>query len=271
MKVLVANRGEIAVRIIRTCRELGLKSVAVFSEGDENALHTRFADESVCIGPTLASESYLNINKVLEAAQKSGADAIHPGYGFLSENAEFARAVEDAGIIFIGPTPDVIGLTGDKLAARRIAKEAGLPVLSGSDAPIGDDTPADMVQQIKFPILIKAVSGGGGRGIRLARSAQEFDQMLAAAKKEAHASFGNDTVYLEELVQQARHIEIQILGDGKGKIVCLGERECSIQRRRQKLIEESPAHGLSQNLRRRLYEDALETCQSLKLPQPWNR
>ena len=264
MKILVANRGEIALRILRSCRELGIKSVAVFSEVDDNALHVRYADEAVCIGPAPAAGSYLNISAVLQAAIDTGVDAIHPGYGFLSENPEFAAAVENAGIQFIGPTAEVIALTGDKLAARRVAREAGLPVLSGSEEPLGDELPANLANQIRYPVLIKAVAGGGGRGIRLAKSPADFDQMYAAARKEAMAAFGNDTVYLEQLVQSARHIEVQIMGDGKGNYLCLGERECSIQRRRQKLIEEAPAPGLSDRQRQRLYEDALKLARALE-------
>jgi acetyl-CoA carboxylase biotin carboxylase subunit len=263
MKVLVANRGEIAVRILRTCKELGLKSVAVYSESDEHALHTRYADEAVCIGPAQASQSYLNIQAIINAARDFGVDAIHPGYGFLSENAEFATAVEEAGMIFVGPTPRTIALTGDKLEARRVAKEAGLPVLSGSDGPLVGEVPAELISQIRYPILIKAVAGGGGRGIRLARNEKEFDRMFQAAKQEALAAFGNDTVYLEQLVQSARHIEVQILGDGKGNYLCLGERECSIQRRRQKLIEEAPAPHLTPDKRQRLYDDAIKLATAL--------
>jgi len=263
MKIMVANRGEIAVRILRTCRELGLKSVAVYSESDEHALHTRYADEAVCIGPAQASQSYLNIQAVIDAARDFGVDAIHPGYGFLSENAEFAAAVEAAGMIFVGPTPKTIEMTGDKLEARKVAKEAGLPVLSGSDGPLAGDVPADLINQIRYPILIKAVAGGGGRGIRLARNAKEFDRMYQAAKQEALAAFGNDTVYLEQLVQSARHIEVQILGDGQGNYLGLGERECSIQRRRQKLIEEAPAPNLTPDQRQRLYDDALKIAKAL--------
>jgi acetyl-CoA carboxylase biotin carboxylase subunit len=263
MKVLVANRGEIAVRILRTCRELGFPSVAVYSEADQESLHARYADEAVFIGPTPAAESYLNPEKVLQAAIESGADAIHPGYGFLSENAAFAQAVEDAGLIFIGPKPETIALTGDKLAARRIAREAGLPVLPGPDEAILDEIPASMLKKVIYPVLIKAVSGGGGRGIRLAHNAAELDVMVQAARQEALAAFGDDTVYFEPLVQQARHIEIQIIGDGHGRILHLGERECSIQRRRQKLIEESPAPSLSPAMRQKLYEAAMNLGKAL--------
>jgi len=263
MKVLVANRGEIAVRILRACRDLGFPSVAVYSEADRQAMHTRYADEAVEIGPTPAAESYLNIEKILLAAQESGADAVHPGYGFLSENTAFARAVEDAGLVFIGPTPETISLTGDKLAARRTAREAGLPVLAGPDVPLHDEIPNALLKKVTYPVLIKAVSGGGGRGIRLAKNSSELEVMVQAARQEALASFGDDTVYFEPLVQQARHIEIQIIGDGLGRILCLGERECSIQRRRQKLIEESPAPSLSPGMRRKLYDAAVSLGKAL--------
>ncbi|NLG99871.1 MAG: acetyl-CoA carboxylase biotin carboxylase subunit [Chloroflexi bacterium] len=263
MKVLVANRGEIALRVMRTCRELGFPTVAVYSEADSDSLPVRYADESVCIGPTPAAESYLNIEAVIDAARKSGADAVHPGYGFLSENEHFARAVEAAGLIFIGPRPETIALTGDKLAARRVAREAGLPVLPGKDVPV-DDNGADSIEgQVTFPVLIKAVAGGGGRGIRLARNKDEMEQMLSAARQEAAAAFGDGTCYLEPLVQNARHIEVQILGDGHGEILYLGERECSIQRRRQKLIEEAPAPGLSLAQRHHLFDAALKMAEAL--------
>ncbi len=263
MKVLVANRGEIALRVMRTCRELGFPSVAVYSDADKDSVPVRYADESVYLGPTPAAESYLKIPSVIEAARKSGADAIHPGYGFLAENEEFARAVEEAGIIFIGPRSETIALTGDKLAARRAAREAGLPVLPGKDVPVDEIVTGDLAEGVTFPVLIKAVSGGGGRGIRLARTAEELTQMMAIAQQEAQAAFGDNTVYLEPLVQNARHIEVQILGDGNGQILYLGERECSIQRRRQKLIEEAPAPGLSLALRHHLYDAALTLAEAL--------
>ncbi len=263
MKVLVANRGEIALRILRTCRELGFPSVAVYSDADRDSLAVRFADESVYLGPTAAAESYLNIGAVIEAARKSGAQAIHPGYGFLSENEEFARAVEGAGMVFIGPRPDTIAMTGDKLAARRIAREAGLPVLPGKDVPVDEFEADRLANEVTFPVLIKAVAGGGGRGIRLASTKEEMVQMMEAARQEAQAAFGNDTIYLEPLVQNARHIEVQILGDGNGQVLYLGERECSIQRRRQKLIEEAPAPGLSLSMRHHLYDAALKLAEAL--------
>ncbi|HOT92515.1 MAG TPA: acetyl-CoA carboxylase biotin carboxylase subunit [Anaerolineae bacterium] len=263
MKVLVANRGEIAIRILRACRDLGLPSVAVYSDADREALHTRYADEALYLGPTPAAQSYLNIPAVIAAAQHSGADAIHPGYGFLSENADFARAVEEAGLTFIGPRPETIALTGDKLAARRAARDAGLPVLPGPDAPLTEEIAADIAAHVQYPVLVKATAGGGGRGIRLARNADELAAMVTAARKEAQAAFGDDTVYLEPLVQRARHIEVQILGDGAGRILCLGERECSIQRRRQKLIEEAPAHGLRDAQRAFLYDAATRIGRAL--------
>lgn len=265
MKVLVANRGEIALRILGACRELGLPGVAVYSEADRGAPHVRYADEALCIGPASASESYLNIEAVLAAARQSGAQAIHPGYGFLSENAAFARAVEQAGLIFIGPRPETLELTGDKLAARQFARQAGLPVLEGPDVPVNAElSSSNLASQVDFPVLVKAVSGGGGRGIRIAYSRDDLESMVVAARQEASAAFGDDQVYLEPLVRQARHIEVQILGDGQGKVLILGDRECSIQRRMQKLIEEAPAPGLSTALRQRIYRYALQAGRALK-------
>jgi acetyl-CoA carboxylase biotin carboxylase subunit len=263
MKILIANRGEIAIRILRACRDLGLSSAAVYSDADQETLHTRYADEAVRIGPSAASESYLKIDAILQAARQTGAQAVHPGYGFLSENADFARAVEDAGLIFIGPRSETLALTGDKLAARRIARQAGLPVLPGPDVPLDGDSASSPSAPVHYPVLIKAIAGGGGRGIRLAQSKAELDQMVAVARKEAMAAFGDDSVYLEPLVQNARHIEVQILADGRGSVVVLGERECSIQRRRQKLIEEAPAPGISASFRKQLYDAALALAAAL--------
>ncbi|MGC9395800.1 MAG: acetyl-CoA carboxylase biotin carboxylase subunit [Anaerolineae bacterium] len=261
MKVLVANRGEIAIRIMRACRDLGVHSIAVYTETDRDALHTRYADEALFIGE--AAASYLDITALCEAARRSEADAVHPGYGFLSENADFARAMEEAGVTFIGPRPETIALTGDKLAARRAAREARLPVLPGPDTPLTQDIPIDLAAQVQYPVLVKAIAGGGGRGIRLARRPEELAQQIEAARKEAQAAFGDSSVYLEPLVQQARHIEVQILGDGQGHVLCLGERECSIQRRRQKLIEEAPAHGLTDAQRAHLCESAGKLARAL--------
>lgn len=257
MKILIANRGEIAVRIVHACRDLGFQSVAVYSAGDREALHTRYADEAIYIGPTPASESYLSIDAILSAARKSGADAIHPGYGFLSENPVFAERVEKAGLIFIGPNPTSIALTGDKVAARRIANEAGVPILPGCEFQATDKQVFETIKaDIGYPVLVKAVSGGGGRGIRIAQTSGELKSMASSASQEAKLAFGDDQVYIEKFIRPARHIEIQILGDGKGNVLILGERECSIQRRHQKLIEESPAPGLDDTTRDRLYEAA---------------
>ena len=260
MKVLIANRNEIAVRIIRTCQEMGIKTVAVYTEPDQASMHVWLADEAVCIGP---AQAYLDADAVIRAAIQTRADAIHPGYGFLSESAAFAQKVEEAGLIFIGPRAETIALLGDKLSSRRAAEQAKLPVLPGSDGPLPYEIPLEMVEKVSFPVLVKATAGGGGRGIRLATSRAELPEVIAAARKEAKAAFGDDTVYLESLVQEARHIEVQILGDGQGKVLCLGDRECSIQRRRQKLIEEAPAPGLSKQLRRQLCEAAVSLGSSL--------
>ena len=260
-KVLIANRGEIAVRILRACREMGLSSVAVFTDVDESALHVRYADEAILIGE---KQKYLDIPAVLEAARKSGATAIHPGYGFLAENAEFARQVEQQGLTFVGPRHETVSMMGDKLAARKFSRKAGLPVIAGTDKPLPAELPLDMAKKVHYPVLVKAAAGGGGRGIRLALSPADLPAMIEAARREAKAAFNDDTVFLESLVQQARHIEVQILGDGQGKVVCLGERECSIQRRRQKLIEEAPAAGLSPELRSQVHEAALQLGKALK-------
>ncbi|MCJ7735170.1 MAG: ATP-grasp domain-containing protein, partial [Anaerolineales bacterium] len=247
MKILVANRGEVAIRIMRTCREMGISTVAVYSEADQNALHTRYADEAVFIGPTAPAESYLNIRVLLATAAELNATAIHPGYGFLSENPDFGRAVEDAGLIFIGPRPDTMAIFGDKLSARRAAREAGLLVLPGPDQPLQDHViDINIPENLSYPVLVKATAGGGGKGIRLARSKDELADVVGLAREEAKAAFGDGTIYIEPLVQKARHIEVQILGDGKGTVLSLGERECSIQRRHQKLIEEAPGPELSQ-------------------------
>lgn len=258
MKVLIANRGEIAIRIMRTCRELGLLTAAVYSEADLDALHTRYADEAIHIGPARATDSYLNIQAILKAAKEVCADLVHPGYGFLSENPRFAQAIEDSGMIFVGPRPDSMAEFGDKLSARKAARRAGLLVLPGPDQPLSDASPLqNYTEAISFPVLVKAAAGGGGKGIRLARTQAELEEVIELAKAEALAAFGDDTIYLEPLVQQARHIEVQILGDGKGNVLSFGERECSIQRRHQKLIEESPAPNLSPGERQCITEAAV--------------
>jgi acetyl-CoA carboxylase biotin carboxylase subunit len=252
-KILIANRGEIALRIICACRELGIKTVAVYSEADEHALHVRFADEDVCIGPARSLDSYLSVPAIISAAEITGADAIHPGYGFLSESAYLAEVCEACHIKFIGPYPNVIRLLGDKARARRAMKKAGVPILPGSDGPVqGDEQAIKVANELGYPVIIKAVAGGGGRGMRVVRSAEELPKSLKTAQREAEAAFGVGDVYLEKYVESPRHIEIQVLGDHHGNVVHLGERECSIQRRHQKLLEEAPSIALTDKQRRRL-------------------
>jgi len=250
-KVLVANRGEIALRIIRACRELGLETVAVYSEADRESLHVRFADDDVCIGPPPARASYLKIPALIAAAEITGADAIHPGYGFLAENAEFADTCRASNITFIGPTGEQIRQMGDKATARRLAAEAGVPTVPGSPGTIDDpDEALAFADRIGFPVIIKATAGGGGKGMRIAHDAEQFTQLFGLAQNEALAAFGNGAVYVEKYLERPRHVEIQVLGDSHGKVVHLGERDCSVQRRHQKLIEESPSPALTLDLRR---------------------
>jgi acetyl-CoA carboxylase, biotin carboxylase subunit len=252
-KILIANRGEIALRIIHACRELGIKTVAVYSEADENSLHVRFADEDVCIGPPRSADSYLNVPSIISAAEITGADAIHPGYGFLSESAYLAEVCEACHIRFIGPDPNVIKLLGDKARARKAMKKAGLPMLPGSDGPVeGEEMAAKVAKEIGYPVIIKAVAGGGGRGMRIVRDPADLPNLLRTAQREAEAAFGNGDVYIEKYLENPRHIEFQIIGDHHGNVVHLGERECSIQRRHQKLIEESPSPSLTDRVRRRM-------------------
>jgi acetyl-CoA carboxylase, biotin carboxylase subunit len=252
-KILIANRGEVALRIIFACRELGIKTVAVYSEADENSLHVRFADEDVCIGPARSADSYLNVPAVISAAEITGADAIHPGYGFLSESAYLAEVCEACHIKFIGPDPQVIRLMGDKARARRVMKKAGVPILPGSDGPIDtEDKALKFAKDIGYPVIVKATAGGGGRGMRVVRAAGELSHAVKTAQREAEAAFGVGELYLEKYVESPRHIEFQILGDHHGSVVHLGERECSIQRRHQKLIEESPSPALSEKMRRKM-------------------
>jgi acetyl-CoA carboxylase biotin carboxylase subunit len=249
-KVLIANRGEIALRVIRACRELGIKTVAVHSTADANGLHVRFADEAVCIGPPQSKESYLNVPALLSAAEITRADAIHPGYGFLSENAEFAEVCEKCKIKFIGPRPEVIKLMGNKVRAREAAKAAGLPLLPGSPGVLKDAVEAEaFAKEIGFPVILKAAAGGGGRGMKIVREARALASAFATASAEAVSAFANGDMYIERYVEKPRHIEIQIVADEHGKVVHLGERECSVQRRHQKLIEESPSPGVSKELR----------------------
>src|SRR5512138_629177 len=252
-KILIANRGEIALRVICACRELGIKTVAVYSEADENSLHVRFADEDVCIGPARASDSYLNVPAVISAAEVTGADAIHPGYGFLSESAFLAEVCEACHIKFIGPAPNVIRLLGDKARARRAMRKAGVPILPGSDGPVDSEEKAlKVAKDLGLPVIIKAVAGGGGRGMRVIRDIKDLSKSLKTAQREAEAAFGVGDVYIEKYVERPRHIEFQVLGDHHGAVVHLGERECSIQRRHQKLIEEGPSVAVTENMRRKM-------------------
>jgi acetyl-CoA carboxylase biotin carboxylase subunit len=252
-KILIANRGEIALRIIYACRELGIRTVAVYSEADADALHVRFADEDVCIGPARSADSYLNVPAIISAAEITGADAIHPGYGFLSESAYLAEVCEACHIKFIGPDPNVIRLMGDKARARRAMKKAGVPILPGSDGPVeGLDRAHKVARELGYPVMIKAVAGGGGRGMRVVSGPAELDDAFRTAQREAEAAFGVGDVYLEKYLESPRHIEVQVLGDHHGQVVHLGERECSIQRRHQKLVEEAPSVALTEKMRRRL-------------------
>src|SRR6187399_872724 len=249
-KILIANRGEIALRVLRACKELGIPSVAVHSTADADAMHVRLADESVCIGPPPARDSYLNVPSLLAACEITGADAVHPGYGFLSENARFAEILAEHEIGFIGPKPEHIRLMGDKIEAKKTARRLGIPVVPGSDGAVtNDDDAMTIAQSIGFPVLVKAAAGGGGRGMKVARSEDELSSALSTARAEAKAAFGDDAVYLEKYLQKPRHIEIQVLGDGRGNAIHLGERDCSLQRRHQKVWEESPSPALNAGAR----------------------
>ncbi|MCL2071431.1 MAG: acetyl-CoA carboxylase biotin carboxylase subunit [Oscillospiraceae bacterium] len=257
-KILIANRGEIAVRVIRACKEMGISTVAVFSEADREALHTKFADEGYCIGGPQSKHSYLNMNAVVSAAIASKAEAIHPGYGFLSENAEFAKMCAENELVFIGPSADIISRMGDKDMARRTMREAGVPIIPGCDLVRSVEHAKEEAEQIGFPLLIKARSGGGGRGIRLVNTAEELEQAYNAATGEAVAAFGDGAVYMEKYLLPVKHIEMQLLGDNYGNVVCLGERDCSTQRKNQKLIEESPAAVMSDEVRRKMTDATIK-------------
>jgi acetyl-CoA carboxylase biotin carboxylase subunit len=263
-KVLIANRGEIALRVIQACKEMGLKTVAVHSEADRDALHVRYADHDICIGPALARQSYLNISSIIAAAEITGADAIHPGYGFLAENAAFAEIIGECQLTFIGPTPESIRLMGNKAVARETAKKAGVPILPGSDGPVRSvEEATEVARAIGFPVILKASAGGGGRGMRICGDESALQSAYETARSEAERAFGDAAVYLEKYLEHPRHIEIQVFGDMHGRVVHLGERECSIQRRHQKLIEESPSPVITQEMRQRMGEAAIQLCKAV--------
>jgi len=264
-RVLIANRGEIALRVICACRELGIETVAVYSEPDENSLHVRFADQAVCIGPAASRDSYLNVPAIISSAEITGADAIHPGYGFLAESPYMAEVCEACHIKFIGPSPNVIRLLGDKAKARRVMKKAGVPVLPGSDGPVDTEEQAlKVAREMGYPVIIKASAGGGGRGMRIVRTPDEMGSSLKTAQREAQAAFGVGDVYIEKYIEGPRHIEFQVMGDHHGAVVHLGERECSIQRRHQKLVEEAPSPALTERTRRKLGNSVVEAAKAVQ-------
>ena len=264
-KVVIANRGEIALRVLRACRELGIKTVAVYSEADKSLKHVLLADESVCIGPAQSAQSYLNMPSIISAAEVTDATAIHPGYGFLSENADFAEQVEESGFTFIGPKSETIKLMGDKVSAIRAMKEAGIPCVPGSDGSIGDDkkTNAAIAKKIGYPVIIKATGGGGGRGMRVVHNEAALFSAISITKSEAKTAFGNDAVYMEKFLEHPRHIEIQVVADLHGNVIHLGERDCSMQRRHQKIIEEAPAFGISDEEREKIGNICVEACKKI--------
>jgi len=263
-KILIANRGEIALRIIRSCKEMGIKTVAVYSTTDKNSLHVRFADEAVCIGSGSATQSYLNIPRIISAAEITNSDAIHPGYGFLAENAEFAEICADSNITFIGPTPEMIIKMGDKSIAKDLMKSMGVPLVMGSEGKLKDfDEAYTISQQVGYPIMLKASAGGGGKGMRIVRELSHLEAAYSVAQSEAQASFGDDSMYIEKLIENPRHVEFQVMGDKYGNIIHVGERDCTIQRRHQKLIEETPSPILSEELREAMADAAIKAAQSV--------
>ncbi len=263
-KVLIANRGEIGLRVLRACKELGISTVAVYSKADRDLLHVRLADEALCIGPASSKESYLNTPSIIAAAEATQAQAIHPGYGFLSENADFADAVEQSGFIFIGPRAETIRMMGNKVAAIEAMKAAGVPTVPGSDGAVCADIAMAMAKKIGLPIIIKAAAGGGGRGMRVVHDADSLLESLAVTQAEAKAAFGDDTVYMEKFLQHPRHVEIQVLGDGEGNAIHLGDRDCSLQRRHQKVVEEAPAPHIPDAIRQQVAESCVKACKQMR-------
>ena len=261
-KVLIANRGEIALRILRACREMGIRTVAVYSKADRDLMHVRLADEAVCIGPASPTESYLNIPSLISAAEVTDANAIHPGYGFLAENADFAESVERSGFKFVGPRPDTIRLMGNKVSAIEAMKKAGVPTVPGSDGPVGDnaDDTLRTAREIGYPIIIKAAAGGGGRGMRVVESEHQLLNAITVTRSESKNAFGDDTVYMEKFLQHPRHVEIQVLADGQGNAIHLGDRDCSLQRRHQKVVEEAPAPGIPDDIRQQVAQSCVNAC-----------
>ncbi len=265
-KVLIANRGEIALRVLRACKELGIRTVAVHSTADRDLMHVRLSDESVCIGPPSASESYLNVPAIIAAMELTDANGVHPGYGFLSENADFAEQVENSGFIFIGPTAETIRLMGDKVSAIDVMRDAGVPTVPGSNGPLDDnhDRTLALAKEIGYPVIIKAAAGGGGRGMRVVHNEAALLKAIHVTQTEAKSFFGDGTVYLEKFLENPRHVEIQVIGDGKGEAICLGDRDCSLQRRHQKVIEEAPAPGIPDEVRAAITKTCIQACKNMR-------
>ncbi len=265
-KVLIANRGEIALRVLRACKELGIKTVAVHSVADQDLMHVRLSDESVCIGPPSPTESYLNIPSIISAMEVTDSDAVHPGYGFLSENADFAEQVENSGFIFIGPSAETIHLMGDKVSAINAMREAGVPTVPGSNGPLDDNKERTLAlaREIGYPVIIKAAAGGGGRGMRVVHNEAALLKAIYVTQTEAKSFFGDGTVYLEKYLENPRHVEIQVIGDGRGNAICLGDRDCSLQRRHQKVIEEAPAPDIPDDVRQQVAETCIQACRNMK-------
>lgn len=265
-KVLIANRGEIALRVLRACKELGIKTVAVHSTADKDLMHVRLADESVCIGPPAAAESYLNVPSIIAAMELTDADAVHPGYGFLSENADFAEQVENSGFVFIGPTAETIRMMGDKVSAIDVMRDAGVPTVPGSNGPLdrNNERTLTLAKEIGYPVIIKAAAGGGGRGMRVVHNEAALLKAIHVTQTEAKSFFGDGTVYLEKFLENPRHVEIQVIGDGQGNAICLGDRDCSLQRRHQKVIEEAPAPGIPDDVRTDITNTCIQACKNMK-------